>query len=192
MTEKNHDVAEAQAELERHAEVHSHHVYEGRRVSLRIDEITDRPGHTFTREIVEHPGAVVMIPITADGRIILVKQWRRSASKVLIELPAGTVEKGEPPAETAARELQEEIGYRAGRLTEMGGFFSAPGVLTEYLHLYLAEDLQESHLDPDDNEKIEVLTVTITDAIQMIEEGVIEDAKSIAGISRYYIRQARP
>ncbi len=190
MIEKTPDVAEEQARHEQQAQIDSRMMYEGKKFAVRVDQITDSPGHTYKREIIVHPGAVVMVPITAEGQIILVKQWRRASGKVLIELPAGTLEKDEPPIETANRELQEEIGYKAGKLTSLGGFFSAPGILTEYLYLFLAEDLTESRLDPDAHEKIEVLKVELPEALAMIERGEIEDAKSIAGLSRYYFRRA--
>ncbi|HEX2909324.1 MAG TPA: NUDIX hydrolase [Chloroflexia bacterium] len=183
--------AEGQAQRETQAQVESDYPYRGKRVTIRVDHITDRPGHTYIREIVVHPGAVVMIPVGPDGKIILVRQWRRASGKVLLELPAGTLEEGEEPAVTADRELQEEIGFKAGKLTAMGGFFSAPGFCTEYLHLFLAEDLSESRLDPDANEEIEVETYSLEEAIDLIEQGIIEDAKSVAGLSRYYVQKMR-
>ena len=150
--------------------------------------MTDRPGHTYRREIVVHPGAVVMVPVTKEGKVLLVRQWRRATGKVLMELPAGTLEEGEPPLETAKRELQEEIGFKSNKITSLGGFFSAPGILTEYLHLYLAEDLEESQLDPDENEELDLHEMTLEEALAAVERGEIEDAKSIAGLSRYYFR----
>ena len=188
MVEKNSNIAEEQARQESQAEVKSQTIFEGKKFAVRVDEITTEPGQTYKREIVVHPGAVVMIPVTDDGQIILVQQWRRAVGKVLYELPAGTLEKDEPPLETAKRELQEEIGFKAGKITSLGGFYSAPGILTEYLHLYLAENLTESRLDPDAHEKIEVHTMPLEQALAMIERGEIEDAKSITGLYRYYFQ----
>lgn len=183
--------ADEQAAREKAAHVESEQIFKGKKFSVRVDTITDRPGHTYKREIVVHGGAVVMVPVTKEGKLVLVRQWRRAAGKVLLELPAGTVDEGEPPLETAKRELQEEIGFKANRITPLGGFYSAPGILTEYLHLYLAEDLQESQLDPDENEELDLIEMTLDEALDAIEKGEIEDAKSIAGLSRYYLRLQR-
>jgi ADP-ribose pyrophosphatase len=184
--------ADEQARREKAAQVESQEVFKGKKFSVRVDSITDRPGHTYKREIVVHPGAVVMLPVTKEGKLVLVRQWRRATGKVLLELPAGTLDEGEAPLVTADRELQEEIGYKAGRITPMGGFFSAPGIMTEYLHLYLAEDLEESQLDPDENEELDICEMTLQEALEAVEKGEIEDSKSIVGLSRYYFRLQRP
>lgn len=184
--------ADEQAKRERNAKIENEYFFKGRKFKVRVDTITLDGGESYKREIVEHPGAVVMIPITSEGQLILVRQWRRAADKVLYELPAGTLEENEPPHITADRELQEEIGLKAGRMTALGGFYSAPGICTEYLYLYLAEDLSESWLDPDAHEEIEVCPVNMSQALAMIERGEIEDAKSIAGILRYYVRTNQP
>ena len=183
--------ADTQAKREKAAHVESEQIFKGKKFAVRIDTITDRPGHTYKREIVVHGGAVVMVAVTKDDKLVLVRQWRRATGQVLLELPAGTIDEGEPPLETAKRELQEEIGFKANRITPLGGFFSAPGILTEYLHLYLAEDLEESQLDPDENEELDLVEMTLDEALGAIERGEIQDAKSIAGISRYYFRQHR-
>jgi ADP-ribose pyrophosphatase len=151
-----------------------------------VTTFTKPDGKTYKREVVEHGGAVVVIPVNKEGKIILERQWRNPAGRIMTELPAGTLDPGESPIDCANRELQEEIGYRAGRLTELGGFYSAPGFCSEYLWLFLAEDLQESQLDPDENEAIDVLHVTLEAALKMIEDGVIIDAKSVAGLLRYH------
>ncbi len=185
----NEGEAEKQAREEKAAQVYSEMVYKGKKVSLRVDHISLESGHKYLREVVVHTGAVVMIPVDQVGKIILVKQWRRAVGQVILELPAGTLEENEDPQECAQRELQEEIGYIAGKMTGLGGFFSAPGFSTEYLHLFLAEDLRVSQLEPDAHEKIEVLRKTPEEALKMIENGEIRDAKSIAGITRYYLSQ---
>jgi len=137
------------------------------------------------REVVVHPGAIVIVPIDQAGRLLLVKQWRHPVGKVLTELPAGTLEAGESPHSCAERELQEETGFKPTTLTAMGGFYSAPGFCTEYLHLFLAEGLTVSRLPADEDEHIELLSVSLAAALQMIEDGTICDAKSVAGILRY-------
>ncbi|NWJ94426.1 MAG: NUDIX hydrolase [Chloroflexi bacterium] len=186
---QNHQNVEEQAALERQAPNTSKQIYQGRAISIRVDTITTPDGLTYQREIVEHPGAVVMIPVDQAGRILLVRQWRRAAQQILLELPAGTLERGEEPIACAQRELQEEIGYAADKITPLGGFFSAPGFCNEYLHLFLAEELQEKPLAADEDEHIEVVSKTMAEALAMIEQGLICDAKTIAGISRYYLRK---
>ncbi|MEI7554378.1 NUDIX hydrolase [Candidatus Chlorohelix sp.] len=180
--------AEEMETLERNAPRESEQIFKGRKFSVRVDHLTKADGRRYSREIVAHDGAVVIIPVDADGKIILVRQWRRPTDKILIELPAGTLELPEEPAYCADRELQEEIGYKAGKLTGMGGFYSAPGFCSEYLWLFLAEELVESQLEPDENEAIDIIRVTLDEALQMIEDGVICDAKSVAGLLRYYYR----
>jgi ADP-ribose pyrophosphatase len=164
--------------------------YEGRLISVRSDTIKDEKDSIHRYDIVMHPGAVVMIPIHKDGKIHFVKQWRRAAKDILIELPAGTLEKNENPVDCAKRELQEEIGYKAKRMTHLGGFFTAPGFCTEYLHLFLAEDLIKSALIGDDTEKIDPCVLSLQEALDWIEKGRIQDAKTICGIYRY-LRWAR-
>jgi ADP-ribose pyrophosphatase len=183
--------ADQQARRENAAEIEEKYIYRGRKVTLRVDRITDAEGHSYEREVVVHGGAVVVIPVDADGKIVMVRQWRRPVQKVLLELPAGTLEPDEPPIETAGRELQEEIGYRAAKITPLGGFYSAPGFCTEYLHLFLAENLQESRLDPDAHEVIEVHRYTLDQALDLIEQGEIQDAKSVASLCRYYAQLTR-
>jgi ADP-ribose diphosphatase len=177
--------SQLQAEEELKGEWEKKQIYKGKIISLRADTLKSlgRPSHTW--DIVEHPGAVVIVPITDEGDILLVKQWRRAAEKILLELPAGTLENGEPPLLCAQRELQEETGYRAHELIPMGGFFSAPGFCTEYLHLFLAKGLYPSPLPHDDNEAIDLVKMPLAQALEMIDAYQFLDAKTIAGILLY-------
>jgi ADP-ribose pyrophosphatase len=174
--------------MEQQAPTTSETVYSGKLFKIRVDTISPPDEKPYKREIVVHSGAVVMIPVDAHGKILLVRQWRRAAGKIMLELPAGTLEQGEPPLECAKRELQEETGYASNKITSLGGFYSAPGFCTEYLHLYLTEELYESKLDPDAHEHIEVVRKSPEEAWQAILDGEICDAKSVAGISRYYLQ----
>src|SRR5262245_51445753 len=128
---------------ERPTLISSRDIFEGRVLSLRVDEIEVRPGLNVSREVVLHPGAVVMLPIDAEGRVLWVKQYRYAAGQALLELPAGTLEKGESPEETARRELTEEVGFAAAQWEKLGGFYSAPGFCQEYLHAFVATELTE-------------------------------------------------
>jgi len=170
--------------------VESHLAYKGKIVSLRLN--TYKIGKkTKIAEVVEHPGAVVIVPVDEKGRLLLIEQWRRAASEILIELPAGTLEKNEQPESAAGRELQEETGFKAKTLTPLGGFFSAPGFCNEYLHLFAAEDLYPSPLAPDDDESIDLLPTPLSEAVEMIKKKIIRDAKTIAGIYMYQLWKGR-
>ncbi|MCH9630700.1 MAG: ADP-ribose pyrophosphatase [Chlamydiia bacterium] len=180
---------ESQSKLQqKHEEnslISSEVIYKGSLLTVRSDKIKGYVDGIHHYDIVEHPGAVVMIPIDQNGDLHLVKQYRRASKKILLELPAGTLEKNEEPIYCAQRELQEEIGYIAKKMTPIGGFFTAPGFCDEYLHLFLAEELEESSLKGDDSEMIDCVTLTLNEALSLIEEGEIVDAKTICGIYRY-------
>lgn len=160
----------------------SHYLLESRVFRVRRDELETGDGRRFTYDVIEHPGAVVMVPLLAGGHVVLVRQWRNAAGQALLELPAGTREAGEVPEVTAGRELQEEIGYRAERLTFLGAFYSAPGFCSELLHLFLAEGLTPDRLAGDADEAIETVTVPLREALTLAKRGEIRDAKSIAGL----------
>lgn len=165
-------------------------VFDGKIISVRVDTVRMHDGRTATREVVEHRPAVAIVPVDADGNIVLVRQFRTPIGKVLLEVPAGTTDPDEDPDAAAQRELQEEIGYRAGRLTRMAGFWVAPGYCTEYIHVYLAQDLAESRLAADEDEHIEIARVPLPEALVMIADGRIDDAKSQVGLLLYAQRAA--
>ncbi|MGH2599680.1 MAG: NUDIX hydrolase [Dehalococcoidia bacterium] len=163
----------------------SRRVYDGRILNLRVDRVALTDGHEARREIVEHDHAVAVVPVTDRGEIVMVRQYRLPAEALLLEVPAGMIDPGEDPEAAAQRELREETGYAATRLRRLCGFWVAPGYCTEYIHVYLAEGLHESRLDHNDDERIEVETVTLSDALHLIDTGSIEDAKSICGLLQY-------
>jgi ADP-ribose diphosphatase len=182
--------SESQRDRERKSLVDSRWAYRGRIVNLRLD--TYQSGEVAKiAEIIHHPGAVVVVPIDENGRILLVRQWRRAAGEIMLELPAGTLEANEPPIACAKRELQEETGFAAKTMTPLGGFFSAPGFCDEYLHLFAAEDLHFSPLPHDDDEGIDLIATPLARVIQMIQENEIRDAKTIAGIFKYQLWMAK-
>lgn len=163
-------------------QLHSQLIYDGKVVHLYVDTVMLPNDSTTRREIVRHGGAVAIVPIDAEGRAVLVRQYRYAAGRVLLEIPAGTLEAGESPDVCAVRELQEETGYRPGKLQKIGGVFVAPGYTTEYIHLYLATELVPSRLDADDDEFLEVLHLPIADVLTRIKHGEIADAKTISAI----------
>jgi ADP-ribose pyrophosphatase len=161
-------------------------IFTGSRVRLELHTLEDELTNTrITKEVVVHPGAVVILPISTGDEILLIRNRRHSLNERLIELPAGTLEKGEDPINCAGRELVEETGYLAGRLQAMGNFFTSPGVLTEKIYAYAAYDLEIARVDPDEGEEIEVMPTQFTSALEMIRDGTIHDGKSIATILMY-------
>jgi ADP-ribose pyrophosphatase len=162
----------------------SQRIYEGRAVRLRVDTVLKPDGKTTTREVVEHSDCVAVVVLDSKDRAILVRQYRKAVDKFLLEIPAGGIEPGEQPIECVRRELQEEIGYLPNRIERLGGFYSAPGYCTEYLHLYLATHLIPSRKKAEDTEEIEIVRVPLARIPDMIASGEICDAKSIAGLLR--------
>jgi len=159
-------------------------VYHGRVFDVSVDELEFPTGVRAAREILRHPGAVCMVPVAADGRLLFVTQYRHAAGRRLLELPAGTLDPGEDPQAAAIRELQEEVGYLPTEVRPLGGFYVAPGYTSEYIHLFVCSGLVPSSLDGDDDEDIEVETLTPEEALTAIEDGRICDAKSVIGVLR--------
>ena len=154
-------------------------VHVGRKIRVEIDRSPGANGQIIQRDLIFHPGAVVILPILANGDVVLLRNFRFVLNETLWELPAGTVEPNEPLLECAKRELLEETGYTATRWKSLGYLYASPGVLDEKLHLFVAEDLTpgQQQLEPD--EKIEPVIVPYAEAIQMCLHGEIKDAKTI-------------
>jgi ADP-ribose pyrophosphatase len=163
-------------------------LHEGRIISLREDTVTLPSGRTAKREIVEHKGAVAIVPVRADGKIVVVWQYRKPAEEVLLELPAGGLEKGEDPQECAARELMEECNLRANKLTKLFEFYLAPGYSTELMHVFLGEELEELAGTPDEDENLEIAEYSLDELMQLLDDGKIRDSKTVAGLLGYYRR----
>jgi len=144
-----------------------------------------RDGKPHIRDTVQHPGAVTILPILDDGRVCLIHNYRIAVDETLVELPAGTLEPGEDPAVTAARELIEETGYRAASVEKLSEFYMSPGILNERMHLYLARGLQEGPTAREAGEEIENLVVAWSDAMRMVLDGTIRDAKTLVGLLYY-------
>lgn len=176
----------------------SRRIYEGIIVKLRADRVRLPAGRETLREVVEHSGAVTVVAVDGQGRVLLVRQHRHAAGRSLLELPAGTLDRDEEePEACAARELEEETGFRAGRIERLGGFFVAPGYCTEYIHAYLATDLQPGQAGGDEDEDIEALALPPDEVLRLVDAGELEDAKSLASLFLYLRRtkgepRARP
>jgi len=160
--------------------VSSEVIYQGRVVSMRVDEITLPQGGLTTRVVVDHPGAVVMIALDDQQRVFLVEQYRHAIGRMLLELPAGTLEPGEEPLVAAKRELREEVGVMAEEWKYLGSFYSSPGFVNEHLHVFVALGLTEQGADPDFDEDLTVLRIPLSELRHRLSE--IPDAKSLAAL----------
>jgi ADP-ribose pyrophosphatase len=166
-------------------------IYEGPVFGIRRDEVIEPSGVRAIREVITHPGSVVVLPVLPDGRILLIQQYRHATRQYLWELVAGRIDSGETPKAAAARELIEETGYRAKRLRVFLEMFPTPGFLEEKMFLLLAEGLTAGEAEPEEDEKIISRAYKRKELEEMIRDGKLRDAKSIAGIL-YYFRFLAP
>lgn len=160
--------------------VTSEKIFEGKIISLQVDEVQLPDGKLAQRELVKHPGAVAIIPITKEGKLVLVRQYRKALERTLIEIPAGKIDVGEAPERTAIRELEEETGYGANEFSYLQSFATSPGFANEIIHLYVAQELYvvEEPALGDEDEFIDVLEVSVEEAEQMVANRQIYDAKT--------------
>jgi ADP-ribose pyrophosphatase len=161
---------------------HTKQIYNGRVLNLRIDTIEMANGTVSEREIIEHGESVCIVAIDENDLVILVRQYRLAAGQQLLEIPAGSMEPDESPLESAKRELREETGRLANKWQNLGGYYAAPGYTAEYLHLFLARELTMGPDDQDEDEDVEVEAHPLNTIVALIVNGVICDAKSIAGL----------
>lgn len=163
-------------------------IFSGRVVKLYVDEVRLPNGKTSTREIIDHPGAVAVIAITDEDKIVLVEQFRKPLEKTLVEIPAGKLEPGEDPEACAKRELEEETGYTCENLKQIASFYTSPGFANELMYLYLAEDLTRTkELQLDEDEFVEVVEVSFQEAQQLIKDQKIHDAKTMYAIQYWQL-----
>ncbi len=162
--------------------ISSQQIFDGHAVRLRVDTIVTADGRQSTREIVEHSDCIGVVAIDEDDNVLLVRQYRKAIEKELLELPAGGIDPGETPEEAVIREMQEETGYKPGKVERLAGFYSSPGFLTEYLHLYLATDLTPSRLHAEDTASISLVRVPVAEIEGMLAKDTFEDGKSLIGL----------
>jgi ADP-ribose pyrophosphatase len=146
---------------------------------------TKSDGRVVIRETIQHPGAVVIVPLLDDGRVCLLRNYRLAVNATLIELPAGTLEPGEPAAVTAQRELAEETGYNAARLEALAEMLMSPGILNERMHVFVATGLSAGPASPEAEEEIETFLVPLSEALAMVVDNRIQDAKTVAALLLY-------
>ncbi len=159
-------------------------IYQGRLLNLRVDTVEIATGRQVKREIVEHGECVAIVALDSEQDVVLVRQYRKPVERSLLEIPAGGIDPGETPIDGASRELEEETGYVARNMEYLGGFYTSPGFCTEYMHLFLATGLQPGQRDPDADEDIEIVPISLSQVLGLITAGQICDAKSIVGLLR--------
>lgn len=157
-------------------------IYQGKIVTVRVDEVRLPNGATAAREVVEHPGGVCVLALMPDGRVPLVRQYRYPLGREFLELPAGKLEYGEEPRLAAERELGEEVGLAPGQMTDLGHIYVSPGFCTEKLHLYLVRQPQTVPVHPDEDEFLEIVWMRFDQLLQMVMEGEIQDGKTVAAV----------
>jgi len=163
-------------------------IFDGRIIKVQIDTVELSDGTTASREIVKHPGAVAVLPIR-EGKLLVVEQFRQPLGRTEIEIPAGKLEPGEDPREAAARELEEETGYKAPELIHLSSFYTSPGFADEIIHFYVAEELTVGTLQPDEDEFLELTEITLDEAFEHMRAGRISDAKTIMAVYAWQIRE---
>lgn len=168
----------------------SKNIYNGRVITLNIDTVTLPNGLTVDLEMVRHPGAAAIVPLKEDGTVILIKQFRHAAGGFIYEIPAGKLHPGEDPRDCAMRELEEEIGYRAGTLELLSSIFTAPGFTDEVIHVYKATGMTKGRQQLDRDEVLEIVELPLADALAMIRAGTIRDAKTMVGLQSVYLGEA--
>ncbi|QTD42227.1 NUDIX hydrolase [Sporosarcina sp. Te-1] len=164
--------------------ISSKSIYEGKVISLRLEDVELPDGQIAKRELIKHPGAVAILPITEEGKIVFVQQFRKALERTLVEIPAGKIEPEENKKHTAIRELEEETGYRANQFEFIQSFATSPGFADEVIHLYLAKQLEKVDHPAlgDEDEFIDILECTIQEAEQLVADGRVFDAKTLYAI----------
>ena len=164
-------------------------IFRGRVIRLVNRDMVLPNGRRTTFSIVEHPGAVAIVPVHANGDVVLLRQFRPSIGEEIYEIPAGTIEKGEAPLATAKREIIEETGFKARRWSKIAEFYTAPGFCTELMHVYVARNLSPATAGGDADEILKPVRLSLDAALKLVRTGKIRDAKSIAGLLIYHGRR---
>jgi len=163
-------------------------IYTGKVVTLNVDTVQLPNGVTIDLETIRHPGAAAVVPMKDDGTVVLIRQFRHAAGGFIYEIPAGKLSPGEEPLHCAARELEEEVGYRASSFELLSSIFTAPGFADEVIHVYKATGLTQGRQQLDRDEVLEIVEMPLEQAIRRIHDGTIRDGKTIVGLQAVYIR----
>ncbi|USG63605.1 NUDIX hydrolase [Brevibacillus ruminantium] len=164
-------------------------IFEGKVIKLRVDEVLLPNGKTAKREIVNHQGAVAVMALTDEGKLVAVRQFRKPLERAIVELPAGKLEPGEEPLACAIRELKEETGYEAETFTHLSLFYTSPGFADELLHLFVATGLKKGESQPDEDEFVDVVELTLEEARELHRSGEIGDAKTVVALFAWESRE---
>ncbi|MEC0592265.1 ADP-ribose pyrophosphatase [Bacillus inaquosorum] len=167
-------------------------IFSGKVIDLYVEDVELPNGKASKREIVKHPGAVAILAVTDEGKMVMVKQFRKPLERTIVEIPAGKLEKGEEPEYTALRELEEETGYTAKKLTKITAFYTSPGFADEIVHVFLAEELSalEEKRELDEDEFVEVMELTLEEALKLVESREVYDAKTAYAIQYLQLKEA--
>lgn len=157
-------------------------VFDGRVIRVFVDEVERPDGTRATREVVDHPGAVAVLPLKDERTAVLLRQYRHAVGGALLEIPAGRLEAGEQPLDAAQRELREETGFRARVLRPIASVYATPGFCNERVHLFLAQGLEEGESAPEEDEHLELVLVDADEARRLLQTGGVEDAKTLAAL----------
>jgi ADP-ribose pyrophosphatase len=167
----------------------SESIFKGKIIDVKIEEVELPNGKTSKREIVKHSGAVAVIALTDNNQIVMVKQFRKPLERTLVEIPAGKLEEGEAPAASARRELEEETGYKPENLDYVTSFYTSPGFADEIVHLYYSDELVKSAPQTDDDEFVELMEISLNEALDLIQKKEIYDAKTVYAVQYLQLRQ---
>jgi ADP-ribose pyrophosphatase len=167
-------------------------IYTGKVVTLNVDTVQLPNGVTIDLETIRHPGAAAVVPIKDDGTVVLIRQFRHAAGGFIYEIPAGKLSPGEDPLDCAARELEEEVGYRAASFELLSSIFTAPGFADEVIHVYKATGLTKGIQQLEGDEVLEIVEMPLDQAIVGIQDGMIRDGKTIVGLQAVFIRKGTP
>lgn len=162
-------------------------IFSGRVIEVGLETHKMPDGRQSTFEVVRHPGGAAILPVLADGRVLLIQQFRPAIGKNIYEIPAGRIEPNESPLDCAVRELQEEAGFRAGNVLKLGGLWSTPGFCDEYIYLFYATELEEVEQQLEPDELIELFPVCLDEALRMVAKGEIPDSKTQIALLRYHL-----
>ncbi|WP_176717362.1 NUDIX hydrolase [Vulcanibacillus modesticaldus] len=162
-------------------------IYEGKIIKVDVDKVRLPNGKESFREIVHHSGAVAILAISKENKVIMVKQYRKPLEKTILEIPAGKLEKGEKPLDCAIRELKEETGYTASNMSQIAKFYTSPGFADEIIYLFKAEDIQPGAAKPDEDEFVELVELTIDEVNELINDSKIIDAKTLIALNYWQL-----
>ncbi|MBM7097205.1 NUDIX hydrolase [Bacillus sp. H-16] len=164
-------------------------IFEGRIIELSVHDVALPNGKESKREIINHPGAVAVLAVTKENKLVLVNQFRKALEKTIAEIPAGKLEAGEDPKQCAFRELEEETGYAAASMEKIASFYTSPGFADEIVYLYEAGELEPGEVKTDEDEFVEKIEVTLDEALEMIKTEAVHDAKTILAIQHWLLKK---